>query len=182
VARCCSPSARLCDVTVCRNTVELPHHHFRKKNCDCVVTPDARVFNCSVITSACFSAAHQSLALPNHLVAFARNVDGDLLVLDSGAVREWSSASGPGVRPEHVPPLSRTCTQMSCLQAVLLRLPSGFFWSDSAMAFLRVNARCSTIASSNRREKNYVFMLLCRDAKRSFACRLNTNSNSLLKI
>ena len=40
--------------------------------------------------SSICSAAHQSLSLHGHLVAFARNVDGDLLVLDSGAVREWA--------------------------------------------------------------------------------------------
>ena len=45
------------------------------------------------------SAAHLSLSLPSHLVAFASNVDGDLLVLDSGSVREWCSGTGAGALP-----------------------------------------------------------------------------------
>lgn len=49
------------------------------------------------------SAAHSSLSLPGNLVAFARNVDGDLLVLDSGAVKEWSSAAGVGMSSSSPP-------------------------------------------------------------------------------
>ena len=93
-----------------------------------MVTPDARVFHRSGLTCACFSAAHQSLALPNHLVAFARNVDGDLLVLDSGAVREWSSASGPGVSPEHVQPLSLSLSNLHSHVTLAGRVVAPSIW------------------------------------------------------
>jgi hypothetical protein len=84
--------------------VTLPSSAIRLRSRSCrmdslIFVMDSLTFLCCLalhLTFALCSAVHQSQSLPNHLVAFARNVDGDLLVLDSGAVREWSSGTGSG--------------------------------------------------------------------------------------
>jgi hypothetical protein len=117
----------------------------------------------SHLTPAC-SATHSSLSLPNHLVAFARNVDGDLLVLDAGAVREWSSGTGAGALILCLSIWRTVRSFISCApQGVLSHLPFGFCWSDFATAFLRESARCSTIVLSSHRKQpsESTFKLRC---------------------